>query len=85
MIDQQCNVGMAYLRYVRVGMSKTPYNFYAIAIQIELWQAVVLLRDPTITIMALTWKTRGTDRLKRFPQPVLPFAPKQHDQRQTTW
>jgi hypothetical protein len=50
--------GLPYL-YVRVEASKTPYNFYAIAIQIELWQAVVLLRDPTITTLALTWKTPG--------------------------
>jgi hypothetical protein len=59
-----------------VGTSKTLYNFYAIAIPIEIWQAVILLRDPPVASMAPTWKTRGTigrivsDRLQAFREIV---------------
>ena len=51
--------GLPYL-YVRIATHKNPYNLYALAIHVELWQAVLLVRDPTTTTMAPTWTARGT-------------------------
>ena len=67
--------GLPYL-YVRVATRKTPHDFYAIAIHVELWQAVLLVRDPTSATIAPTWKTKGmigsvgADRIRTIREAV---------------